>query len=153
MDKLPYRQGVYAYILNNDNCILLVHKKNSNMWDFPGGGVDEDESFENAVNRELLEELGTTKFEILHEGSKTYKYDWPKSEIDKNLKKTGTLMRGQEQHHFILKFKGKDSEFALQDEELSKFKWVPLSDIESYMAYPDLFNHVSDVFKEFGINI
>ncbi len=152
-NELPYRQGVYALVLNaNKDSILMVHKSNSKVWGFPGGGVETGEILENAVKRELSEELGVDTFKLLYEGSKTYKYDWPQSEIDKNFKKFGKLMRGQEQHYFILLFLGKDEQIKLQVEELAEVKWVSLLNLGSYLTYPDLLEYVKEVFSEFGIN-
>ncbi|MCB9823966.1 NUDIX domain-containing protein [Candidatus Nomurabacteria bacterium] len=152
--KLPYRQGVYALVLNEGrDSILMVLKKNSGVWDCPGGGIDENETPEQAVKRELLEELGTDAFEVLHNSQHKYSYDWPLKEIEKNIKKSGKLMRGQEQSFIILAFTGKDDDIALQDEELEEYKWVKLNELKDYMAYPDFYEHIQKVFSEFGIEV
>lgn len=54
-----YRVAVKALIRNGDGTILLV-KENSDKWDLPGGGIDHGESPEDAIRRELHEELGIT---------------------------------------------------------------------------------------------
>ncbi len=152
--ETPYRQGVYALVLNADkDSILMVHKSNSKVWGFPGGGVEVEETLESAVKRELLEELGADTFSVLYRSNKSYKYDWPQSEIDKNFKKFGKLMRGQEQHYFILSYLGEGEQIKIQAEELTEFKWIPLSEIRSYLVYPDLLEYIKEVFSEFGINI
>jgi len=151
-NHLPYRQGVYAFVLNKDkDSILMVLKKNSGVWDCPGGGIDEGETSEQAVKRELLEELGTDKFEVLHNSSHKYSYDWPLKEIEKNIKKSGKLMRGQEQSFLILSLVGSDNAIELQNEELAEYKWIKLSELKNYMAYPDFFEHVQKVLSEYGI--
>lgn len=53
-----------ALIINEDNKILLQRfefpqvKGNKVLWVTPGGGLKENESFEEALERELFEELG-----------------------------------------------------------------------------------------------
>ena len=41
-----------------DNKLLVVHQRGTDIWALPGGGLDEDESLEAGVRRELREELG-----------------------------------------------------------------------------------------------
>lgn len=54
-----YRVAVKALIRNTDGNILLVKEK-SDKWDLPGGGIDHGESPDDAIRRELQEELGIT---------------------------------------------------------------------------------------------
>jgi 8-oxo-dGTP diphosphatase len=53
-----------AAIVNDDNEVLLAQrpkgKRLAGMWEFPGGKVEADESPEEALARELHEELGIT---------------------------------------------------------------------------------------------
>ena len=54
-DKLIFRPSVYG-ILIEDNKILL--SKQWDGYDFPGGGVDKNETLEQALDREFFEETG-----------------------------------------------------------------------------------------------
>lgn len=56
---------VVAAIIENSDREILCAKRSSkmslpNLWEFPGGKVESDESYEVALKRELLEELEIT---------------------------------------------------------------------------------------------
>jgi len=54
--------SVLAGIIRKDNKILIgrraPHEKASGLWEFPGGKMEEDETHEECLKRELMEELG-----------------------------------------------------------------------------------------------
>ena len=53
---------VVAALIKKDSKILLCQRKSddfyANLWEFPGGTVEENESYEQAIEREIAEELG-----------------------------------------------------------------------------------------------
>ena len=56
---MRYRAGVVVYCASMKS-ILLIHrkKKDKDYWVVPGGGLESNESYEDAAKRELMEELG-----------------------------------------------------------------------------------------------
>ncbi len=63
MEKSPTILFVVAAALTNEKGEILLQKRPADaqmggLWEFPGGKVDEGESPENALARELEEELG-----------------------------------------------------------------------------------------------
>ena len=54
-------RDVVAAIIKKDDCYLLAKRNKEKYmglkWEFPGGKVEKDESFEEALSREILEEL------------------------------------------------------------------------------------------------
>lgn len=52
---------VKAVVKNNDKLLIVQRSKNdligAGKWEFPGGRIEKDESCEDALNRELFEEL------------------------------------------------------------------------------------------------
>ena len=61
------RQAVRALVLDEDDRVLLVQFKDRSgqvWWATPGGGVDEHEGVEQALGRELAEEIGLDEFEL-----------------------------------------------------------------------------------------
>ena len=56
IDEEGYRLNVGIIIANADGQLLLAERRGQKgAWQFPQGGVDEDESVEQAFYRELLE--------------------------------------------------------------------------------------------------
>ena len=51
------RNAVRAVIIKG-NKILMVRLEKTNEYKFPGGGIEEDETIEEALTREVLEEVG-----------------------------------------------------------------------------------------------
>ncbi len=122
-----YRKGVGAVIFNESNNIFLAKRINNkdipNPWQMPQGGVDTDEDIELALKRELLEEIGTDKIDIIGK-TQALKYTFPSAVSMKFFK--GKYI-GQEQVWFFCKFLGNDSDinFNTTDHpEFNDFKWV-----------------------------
>ena len=63
MKRAPERIVVVAAVIEDDGRFLvarrLVGTHLAGMWEFPGGKVNNSESHEEALRREILEELGT----------------------------------------------------------------------------------------------
>jgi 8-oxo-dGTP diphosphatase len=55
---LPIISVAICALINSSNEILLAKSPKYNLWEFPGGKLEENETPEQAVSRELSEELG-----------------------------------------------------------------------------------------------
>ena len=53
-----FKIGVFAIILNEKREILLCHRRDSDFWNLPGGGLEEKESPWEGIAREVKEETG-----------------------------------------------------------------------------------------------
>ncbi|HTX91438.1 MAG TPA: NUDIX domain-containing protein [Anaerolineales bacterium] len=53
-----FEVGVSAVIFDDQNRILLTHRRDIDLWDLPGGGMDAGELPTEAVAREAKEETG-----------------------------------------------------------------------------------------------
>ncbi len=91
-------------------------------WQMPQGGIDEGEAPRAAALRELREEIGTGKAEIIAEHGEWLKYDLP---ADLAARSWDGRYRGQEQKWFALRFTGVDADIDLSrhDEEFDAWRW------------------------------
>ena len=125
IQKLPMRTGVGIIVLNNYNEVFVGKRKDNpvDKWQMPQGGVDEGESFINAMKRELFEETGIKNIKILKEIDRTFEYELPKNLVGIIWK---GKFRGQKQKWFITKFLGDDSEINLNTKhpEFIDWRWI-----------------------------
>ena len=100
-------------------------------WQMPQGGIDKGETPRQAALRELQEEVGTDKAEIIAEMDDWVTYDLPGHLVGVAFK---GKYKGQRQKWFALRFTGSDSDIDLSahEPEFSAFQWVSLE------ALPDL---------------
>ena len=62
-NRIILRNAVRAVIIK-ENKILMVHLGKTNEYKFPGGGIEENETVEEALAREVLEEAGCNVIRI-----------------------------------------------------------------------------------------
>lgn len=117
VNRFLYRKNVVAFIVNNQNEVLIVNRAGENdFWGLPQGGVDDGEIDNNAILREIKEETNISNANVLGKFKNIYKY--------KFKKENSTGYKGQRQTLYILKFNGEDSEIRLCPWELKDWKWV-----------------------------
>lgn len=56
--KLRHRRAVRGVVFDSENNVALLHAKNEGYYSIPGGGVDNEETYEEAIVRECKEEVG-----------------------------------------------------------------------------------------------
>ncbi len=153
-DKLIYRQSTSALILGKLGRILIVQKSSykDNEWDIPGGGIEEGEKPEVAIVRELSEELGSDKFDVIKTSKQTDRYEWPDDVINKRILEKKQFFRGQERTQFLVKFTGEESEIKTQKEEIRAVKWVFPDELPAHFVFPHQMEKMKVLLKEFGIN-
>ena len=102
-------------------------------WQMPQGGIDKDETPMQAALRELYEETGTDKAEIVAETRHWLHYDLPAP-----IAKTAWRgrYRGQRQKWFLMRFEGKDIDIDLNrhEAEFDTWKWVPPSELPALIV-------------------
>ena len=120
-----YRLGVGIMLLNDRGNIFVGQRidVNEEAWQMPQGGVEEGETPREAALRELQEELGTCKAEIIAETKTWFRYDLPTEFLDGSRH---GRWRGQQQKWFLMLFRGQDSDIdiATKYPEFSQWQWV-----------------------------
>ena len=113
-------------ILNAQNKILVGRRLDhpSGYWQMPQGGIDDNENPEEAVWREMMEEIGTNNAKLSNISSQWIKYEIPQETLD-HLP-WGKIYIGQMQKWFIFFFSGEDEEINVDTEnpEFSEWKWI-----------------------------
>lgn len=114
-------------VLNEHGAVAMVRHKNSDMWLFPKGHLEVDESDEDAARREIHEETGIAKLEYLDDlGSYERHPILPNGQPD-----TGTM---KEICMFLFQTSG-NAELS-PSFEIVEAKWVPLAHVASTIGNP-----------------
>lgn len=120
-----YRPNVAAIIMNAADEMLVAQRSGMrSAWQFPQGGVDPGETLEEALFREVEEEVGIKPVHIqLLDRKGGYRYDFPKGRL-----KYG-IYGGQEQVYYRCRFLGKDKDINLDMEhrEFDRWRWIKLA--------------------------
>ena len=118
---MSYRKTV-AGVIYQDKEFFLVQKVHWNgKWDFPQGGMDAGESLEDALIREMSEELGTGQFGEPINTNIIQKRRFS-AEATKHYSDRRDGFIGKELFYFIVPFLGNRDDITLGD-DLSDKKW------------------------------
>ncbi len=133
--ELPYRRCVGIMLVNHEGKVWIGDRigysddSHDTAWQMPQGGIDKGEEPNIAALRELMEEAGTDKAEIIQESAHWYKYDLPKEILGKALK--GKYC-GQTQRWFLMRFTGLDSDIDIaadDHQEFSEWRWADIDEL------------------------
>lgn len=159
MSDLPYRPNVGAVLFNHNGLVFVARRADmpnaegpAGGWQLPQGGIDPGEDPRTAVMRELEEEIGTRKAEVVGEHADWLTYDLPPGLL--GIAWRGRY-RGQRQRWFAMRFTGADSDICLDldpQPEFDAWRWVRLAELPS-LAVPfkrGIYEVLSTSFARFG---
>lgn len=132
---LPYRPCVGIMLFNARGQVFVGKRLDQTVeaWQMPQGGIDKGEEPRQAALRELEEEIGTAKADIVAEMDEWLTYDLPEHLIGVAFH---GKYKGQRQKWFALRFTGTDADIRLDKHhpEFSAFKWIAIDEVEAVAA-------------------
>ena len=137
-------------VLNRQGRVFVGKRIDQTLeaWQMPQGGIDAGETPEQALWRELKEEIGTDRVDILREHPDWLTYDLPEHLI--GIAWDGRY-RGQRLKWFAVRLLGDDSEINVKTphQEFSDWKWAKVGDLMR-MIVPFKREIYSQVIEAFG---
>ncbi|AGX88570.1 RNA pyrophosphohydrolase [Candidatus Symbiobacter mobilis] len=138
LDRDGFRPNVGIVLLNQKNQVFWGKRIHTHSWQFPQGGIDRGENPEQAMIRELYEELGLQR-EHVRIVARTR--DWLRYEVpDEYIRRDSRgLYKGQKQIWFLLQLVGHDWDLNLRATSHPEFDawrwneyWVPLDAVVAF---------------------
>jgi putative (di)nucleoside polyphosphate hydrolase len=160
-ERTRYRQCVGIMLINGDGRVLVARRADmptAPAWQMPQGGIDWEETPREAAMRELEEEIGTRKAEIIVESRGWLTYDFPLEVADRVWR---GRFRGQRQKWFLMRFTGCDSDIDLGSKhpEFDAFRWIDPGELPRLIVafkrqlYIDVLSEFRDHCRALGAGV
>lgn len=156
IDQEGYRLNVGIVIYNSAGQVLWARRVGQNTWQFPQGGMNVGESAEQAMFRELYEELGLkeTDVRLVTQSRFWLKYKLPRRLIRKD---SSPVCIGQKQKWFLLKIvDNKENNIAFDRYSQAEFDgwrwvsfWYPIRQVISFKR--DVYRKILKEFFSYTI--
>jgi len=148
-----YRPNVAAIVLSSSypaKCEIFIASRIDveDAWQFPQGGIDEGETPNEALFRELKEEIGTDEVDIIAEFPEWVSYDFPPAVASRMAP-----FDGQTQKYFLVKLhKGAKIDINTEIPEFSQYKFVKTEKLNDYITFfkRTVYKKVLKYFKQEG---
>lgn len=156
--KLPFRRSVGIMLLNQRGQVWIGQRRPkwlartaAPIWQMPQGGIRPGEPLRDAALRELKEETGITRVEVLAEASSWVDWQLPDDLVGIALK---GRYSGQHLRWFAMRFVGEDSEVSLipssgRKPEFDAWRWASLDEVAE-LALPYKRPVYEAVIREFA---
>ena len=152
--KDSYRPNVAMIIVSHHypkKKEIFIAQRNdlTDIWQFPQGGIDEGEEVEEALFREMEEEIGTSDATIVAQYPEWISYDFP-TKIAEKMKP----FKGQKQRYYLMRL-SENAKINLDTEhpEFISHKFVSVEDSLNVTAHfkKPVYEKVINYFKEEGL--
>ncbi|ARU93118.1 MULTISPECIES: RNA pyrophosphohydrolase [Tatumella] len=151
IDDDGYRPNVGIVICNRQGQVLWARRFGQHSWQFPQGGINPGETPEQAMYRELFEEVGLHRKDVRIIASTR---NWLRYKLPKRLVRWDTrpVCIGQKQKWFLLQLQSHDGAINVQGSSTPEFDgwrwvsfWYPVRQVVSFKR--DVYRRV---MKEFA---
>jgi putative (di)nucleoside polyphosphate hydrolase len=138
IDQEGFRHGVGIILVNSNRQVFLAKRIGKAAWQFPQGGLQGEETPEQAMFRELKEEIGlhAEDVKVLAITRRWLRYRLPKRLVRHYSQ---PLCVGQKQKWFLLRLVNNDAQFNLNVTDSPEFDswawvsyWYPLSQVIAF---------------------
>ena len=155
IDGEGYRLNVGIVICNSHGQVFWAKRYGQHSWQFPQGGIDEGETPEQAMFRELYEEVGLTKNDVKIVATSR---NWRMYKLPKRLVRWDSkpVCIGQKQKWFLLRFDCEESNINMQrggSPEFDGWRWVsywyPVRQVVSFKR--DVYRRAMKEFASFAM--
>lgn len=135
LDREGFRPNVGIILVNQHNEVFWGKRIREHSWQFPQGGIKKGETPEQAMYRELQEEVGLLPehVRILGRTRDWLRYEVPKHWVRREWRGT---YKGQKQIWFLLRLVGRDTDVSLRASDHPEFDawrwhdyWIPLESV------------------------
>lgn len=151
LDRDGFRPNVGIILVNRNDEVFWGKRIREHAWQFPQGGIKRGESPEQAMYRELQEEIGLldSHVEIIGRTRNWLRYEVPERWVRREWR---GHYRGQKQIWFLLRLTGRDCDIDLRASGHPEFDawrwnsyWVPLDAVIEFKrgVYQQALNELS----------
>jgi putative (di)nucleoside polyphosphate hydrolase len=138
IDTDGFRPNVGMIVARADGRVLWAKRVGQDAWQFPQGGIRRGEAPEQALYRELEEELGLRPEHVEHLGVTR---DWLRYRLPQHLIRRGRrpLCIGQKQKWFLLRMRADDAAVRFDTGQRPEFDawrwvdyWLPMNEVVAF---------------------
>ncbi|MEM0909932.1 MAG: RNA pyrophosphohydrolase [Pseudomonadota bacterium] len=156
IDNEGFRANVGIIICNSGGQIFWARRYNQHSWQFPQGGIDQGETAEQAMYRELYEEVGLKKE---HVKILAVSRNWLRYKLPKRLVRQGNdpVCIGQKQKWFLLTMTCEEKAVDLTASghpEFDDWRWVsywyPIRNVVAFKR--DVYRRILKEFSNLAMN-
>ena len=126
IDREGFRANVGIVLMQDDGKLFIARRSGGRGWQFPQGGMQRGEQAEDALFRELREEIGLGKddVQIVGQTRRWLRYRLPARYLRRNSQ---PMCVGQKQRWFLLRLRRPDPPFRFDttgEPEFDRWRWV-----------------------------